>query len=146
METLSKTSDAEGLDRWQNVLELQGAVSAAQFDATTGESALVYFLTLASSMADTPDPEISRKQHEEQEAGAEAAAAGTAPISGATAKPSMIQLMTIHASKGLEFDTVFLTGLEDGIFPKDDLQESAMDEERRLMWVCNGLGCSFASI
>ena len=138
METLSKKSDAEGLDRWQNVMELQGAVSTARSDESTGESALVSFLTLASSMGDTLDPEASRKMREEQEAAADAVAAGTLPVGGAGTKPSMIQLSTIHASKGLEFDTVFLTGLEDGIFPRDNISDDLMDEERRLMWVFFG--------
>ena len=45
-----------------------------------------------------------------------------------------VQLMTIHASKGLEFDTVFLIGCADGILPssKDDVD---LDEERRLLYV-----------
>ena len=45
-----------------------------------------------------------------------------------------LQLMTIHASKGLEFDCVFLIGTADGILPsgKDDVD---MDEERRLLYV-----------
>lgn len=48
-----------------------------------------------------------------------------------------LQLMTVHAAKGLEFDTVFLTGLEEGLFPSDySLQErGGLEEERRLMYV-----------
>lgn len=54
-----------------------------------------------------------------------------------------VQLMTVHASKGLEFDTVFIIGLEDEIFPSPhvsmtkDRNEAAklMYEERRLMYV-----------
>lgn len=50
-----------------------------------------------------------------------------------------VQLMTVHSSKGLEFNTVFLTGLEDGLFPhpaKDhEDAERANDEERRLLYV-----------
>ena len=48
-----------------------------------------------------------------------------------------MQLMTVHAAKGLEFDTVFLTGLEEGLFPSDySLQErGGLEEERRLMYV-----------
>lgn len=47
------------------------------------------------------------------------------------------KLMTVHASKGLEFDYVFITGLEQGLFPHDKPQEKKEDEEeeRRLFYV-----------
>lgn len=48
-----------------------------------------------------------------------------------------IQLMTVHASKGLEFKVVFVVGLEDGLFPNENCFASKHDleEERRLMYV-----------
>ena len=48
-----------------------------------------------------------------------------------------LQLMTVHAAKGLEFDTVFVTGLEEGLFPHENSlnQADGLEEERRLMYV-----------
>ena len=45
--------------------------------------------------------------------------------------------MTVHAAKGLEFDTVFIVGLEDGLFPhaRDDADAMDAEEERRLFYV-----------
>ena len=49
---------------------------------------------------------------------------------------SAVNVMTIHAAKGLEFDTVFLPAWEDGIFPNDkSIKEGGMEEERRLAYV-----------
>ncbi len=48
-----------------------------------------------------------------------------------------IQLMTIHSAKGLEFPIVFLTGLEEGIFPNENRKSGTefLEEERRLCYV-----------
>ena len=48
-----------------------------------------------------------------------------------------VTLMTIHSAKGLEFDTVFLIGMEDGIFPHQNafVEEDGIEEERRLCYV-----------
>jgi len=55
----------------------------------------------------------------------------------AQAGQDAVQLMTVHSSKGLEFDCVFITGLEDGIFPHENALNDAggIEEERRLMYV-----------
>ncbi len=81
-------------------------------DAETGEtlSPLVAFLT-----------------HAALEAGDNQAQAGQ----------DAIQLMTVHASKGLEFDCVFITGIEEGLFPHENSMNDreGLEEERRLMYV-----------
>jgi DNA helicase-2/ATP-dependent DNA helicase PcrA len=48
-----------------------------------------------------------------------------------------LHLMTVHAAKGLEFHTVFITGLEQGLFPHQNSVDTdgGLDEERRLMYV-----------
>ncbi|MBD5400389.1 UvrD-helicase domain-containing protein [bacterium] len=47
-----------------------------------------------------------------------------------------VSIMTIHAAKGLEFDTVFLPAWEEGLFPNDKtVEEGALEEERRLAYV-----------
>ena len=55
----------------------------------------------------------------------------------AQAGQDAMQLMTVHSAKGLEFDAVFITGLEEGLFPHENSaqEESGVEEERRLMYV-----------
>jgi DNA helicase-2/ATP-dependent DNA helicase PcrA len=55
----------------------------------------------------------------------------------AQAGQDAIQLMTVHSAKGLEFDAVFITGLEEGLFPHENAMSDhdGLEEERRLMYV-----------
>ncbi|RYG08015.1 MAG: DNA helicase II, partial [Burkholderiales bacterium] len=55
----------------------------------------------------------------------------------AKAGQDAIQLMTVHSAKGLEFDCVFITGLEEGLFPSERSMSDyeGLEEERRLMYV-----------
>ncbi len=106
---LTQSPVSQGLD--PDSASLDQALSPP-IDAETGEtlSPLVAFLT-----------------HAALEAGDNQAQAGQ----------DAIQLMTVHASKGLEFDAVFITGLEEGLFPHENSMSDheGLEEERRLMYV-----------
>ncbi|MDB5727875.1 MAG: helicase [Noviherbaspirillum sp.] len=82
--------------------------------------------------ADAPLPEVMSPlsaflSHASLEAGDNQAQAGQ----------DAMQLMTVHSAKGLEFDAVFITGLEEGLFPHENSakEEGGVEEERRLMYV-----------
>ena len=53
-----------------------------------------------------------------------------------SAHEDSVQMMTLHLSKGLEFDVVFITGLEEGLFPLiQNIDDINVEEERRLAYV-----------
>lgn len=53
-----------------------------------------------------------------------------------TSVKNQVTLMTVHSSKGLEFDKVFICGFEEGVFPhQKSLEENNLEEERRLCYV-----------
>ncbi|MGE5169626.1 MAG: UvrD-helicase domain-containing protein [Rudaea sp.] len=81
----------------------------------------------ASVVEGATDPLTAFLAHAALEAGETQAAEG---------RPAL-QLMTIHAAKGLEFHTVFITGLEEGLFPHENSRNElgGLEEERRLMYV-----------
>ncbi|MFZ0107077.1 MAG: UvrD-helicase domain-containing protein [Thiobacillus sp.] len=101
-------ADKEGADRLENLNELVNA--AALFSEESEETTLDAFLA-----------------HAALEAGEHQAEAGR----------DALQLMTVHAAKGLEFHTVFITGLEESLFPHEQSanEENGLEEERRLMYV-----------
>ena len=101
-------ADKEGADRLENLNELVNA--AALFSEESEEGTLDSFLA-----------------HAALEAGEHQAGAGN----------DVLQLMTVHAAKGLEFHAVFITGLEQGLFPHEQSanEENGLEEERRLMYV-----------
>lgn len=98
----------EGQSRWENILELRTV--AREYSRLPVETALTTFLEEVAlvSEVDNLDEKVD------------------APT-----------LLTLHAAKGLEFGVVFITGLEEGLFPHsrsmDDLEQ--MEEERRLCYV-----------
>jgi DNA helicase-2/ATP-dependent DNA helicase PcrA len=109
-------AEKEGRDRLENLDELVNA--ATNFLQEEND-------TLANP-ADA-DPLASFLAHASLEAGEHQAGEGE----------DAVQLMTVHAAKGLEFDAVFITGLEQGLFPHDNSTQEAdgLEEERRLMYV-----------
>ncbi|MDQ3196456.1 MAG: UvrD-helicase domain-containing protein [Burkholderiales bacterium] len=103
-------NDREGADRLENLDELVNAATSFVREAGDVEDMLSSFLAHASL-----------------EAGEHQAGAGA----------DALQLMTVHSAKGLEFHTVFISGLEEGLFPHENsaLEPAGLEEERRLMYV-----------
>ena len=100
----------------------QGLDTAALLDEPLPE-----FLAPDSDTGETLSPLVAFLTHAALESGDNQAQAGQ----------DAVQLMTVHSSKGLEFDCVFISGLEDGIFPNENALNDAggVEEERRLMYV-----------
>lgn len=57
------------------------------------------------------------------------------PIDDMNDDDNVVKLMTIHGSKGLEFESIFIVGMEEGIFPGINIEENEIEEERRLAYV-----------
>jgi len=112
MEAALKDDGEEGLERLENLREL--VTLATRYDSYENEEAIERLLEDAALQSDQDEME------EEKEA---------------------VRLMTIHASKGLEFPYVFITGLEEGLFPHERIVEDKGrsthddEEERRLFYV-----------
>jgi DNA helicase-2/ATP-dependent DNA helicase PcrA len=98
----------EGVNRLENLSQLVSAV--AEFAKVSSTEFILDFLT--NSVLDN---DILHDSGEE----------------------NVVRLMTVHASKGLEFKAVFIVGLEDGLFPHQNALQlkSGEEEERRLMYV-----------
>jgi DNA helicase-2/ATP-dependent DNA helicase PcrA len=122
--------EKDGQDRLDNLAELVTAAESFLREADLAVDAPITSPDAAdASEADegAADPLTAFLAHAALEAGETQAAEG---------RPAM-QLMTVHAAKGLEFHTVFVTGLEEGLFPHEQsLNEfDGVEEERRLMYV-----------
>jgi DNA helicase-2/ATP-dependent DNA helicase PcrA len=107
-------NDKEGADRLENLAELVNA--AALFEQ---------------------DPELSLEEGQTVLASFLAHASLEAGENQANPGQDAVQLMTVHAVKGLEFHAVFITGLEEGLFPHEQSfsENAGLEEERRLMYV-----------
>jgi len=103
-------SERDGTDRLENLGELVNAATAFVSDEQQEDTSLTAFLA-----------------HAALEAGDNQAQAGA----------DALQLMTVHSAKGLEFHSVFVSGLEEGLFPHENSLSEAdgREEERRLMYV-----------
>jgi DNA helicase-2/ATP-dependent DNA helicase PcrA len=104
---LRKEHTRENLQRWENVQELISGI--AEYTASADDASLSAFLQQVALLTD---------QDQEED-------------------PDQVTLMTLHASKGLEFPVVFIAGMEEGLFPlQQATQEKAdLEEERRLFYV-----------
>ncbi len=140
-------TEKEGQDRIENLRELVNAAVAflseeriaQDVPANLGVSAAaapVYAADpIVSQVIDVNTPGVvpqgsplaSFLAHASLESGDNQAGEGT----------DAIQLMTVHSAKGLEFDAVFMTGLEEGLFPHENSisADDGLEEERRLMYV-----------
>jgi DNA helicase-2/ATP-dependent DNA helicase PcrA len=142
--------DREGEDRVENLEELVNAAesfvrlegfgrqeatrSAAQAaggaDGASGPVLAMEPAPADSEFGDTGEtlsPLTAFLTHAALEAGDNMAQAGQ----------DAVQLMTVHSAKGLEFDCVFITGMEEGLFPHENAMSDrdGLEEERRLMYV-----------
>ena len=136
-------SEKEGQDRIENLQELVNAAESFVTQEGFGRDAVALTQSPASQGLDldqplqlppidadtgeTQSPLVAFLTHAALEAGDNQAQAGQ----------DAVQLMTVHASKGLEFDAVFIGGLEEELFPHANAasDKQGMEEERRLMYV-----------
>jgi DNA helicase-2/ATP-dependent DNA helicase PcrA len=101
----------EDQDRLENIREL--ATFASRYDGMAGKDGIAAFLADAALAGDQDEMDRSEKN-------------------------KGVTLMTVHAAKGLEFDTVFVAGMEEGLFPHEGMgqdEERDEEEERRLFYV-----------
>jgi DNA helicase-2/ATP-dependent DNA helicase PcrA len=126
-------ADREGADRIENLEELVNAAESFVTQEGFGRDAVA--LPVDELAATAPDAETGETlsplaaflTHAALESGDNQANAGQ----------EAVQLMTVHSAKGLEFDCVFITGLEEGLFPHENSMNDydGLEEERRLMYV-----------
>ena len=123
--------EKDGQDRLDNLEELVHAADSFLREADLAVDAPIRSPGTngerGEAEASAADPLTAFLTHAALEAGDTQAAEG---------RPAL-QLMTVHSAKGLEFHTVFVTGLEEGLFPHENSRDEyeGLEEERRLMYV-----------
>lgn len=140
-------AEREGADRVENLQELVNAAESFVTQEGFGKDAVALpvdeamqsqadfaaaqavrsGLVISDETGETLSPLVAFLTHAALESGDNQAQAGH----------DAVQLMTVHAAKGLEFDCVFITGLEEGLFPHENSMSDfeGLEEERRLMYV-----------
>jgi DNA helicase-2/ATP-dependent DNA helicase PcrA len=104
--SLKDENTVESQNRMENIQEFLGGI--AEFQTENPEGTLQDFLAEVSLVADVDRWDTKRNS---------------------------VTLMTIHAAKGLEFPVVFVSGLEEGLFPLGSKEQDELEEERRLFYV-----------
>ncbi|MGI8456882.1 MAG: DNA helicase PcrA [Propionibacteriaceae bacterium] len=136
---LQESSDPQDETRLENLVELVAV--AREFVAGGGAQLVDEALDeTGEPLEGAPEPDVSLSAFLERVSlVADADQIPSAPDPDADPKQArgVVTLMTLHTAKGLEFDTVFLTGLEDGVFPHQRAlnDRSELEEERRLAYV-----------
>jgi DNA helicase II / ATP-dependent DNA helicase PcrA len=138
--------DKEGQDRIENLDELINAAEAFVTQEGFGKDAVAMpvdelspgaIVDAAPLPAEALAPDADTGEIVSPLAAFLTHAALEAGDNQAQAGQDAIQLMTVHSAKGLEFDAVFITGLEEGLFPHENSMSDhdGLEEERRLMYV-----------
>ena len=122
-------AEKDGQDRLENLNELINAAALFADDYEHGLEPAGESQADVGQVEGTPEQQLLAAflSHASLEAGEREASAGQ----------DALQLMTMHSAKGLEFSAVFISGLEEGLFPHDNsmLEDGGIEEERRLMYV-----------
>ncbi|MCW5221138.1 DNA helicase II [Verminephrobacter aporrectodeae subsp. tuberculatae] len=141
-------SEKEGADRIENLQELVNAAESFAMQEGLGRDAVALPTQSPASQGldpDSPAPDEPPARMPDGDTGEPLSplaaflshAALEAGDNQARTGQDAVQLMTVHASKGLEFDGVFIGGMEEGLFPHENSANArdALEEERRLMYV-----------
>jgi DNA helicase II / ATP-dependent DNA helicase PcrA len=140
-------AEREGADRVENLQELVNAAESFVTQEGFGKDAVALPVDEAmQSQADFAAAQAAKGEVAPNEETGETLSPLAAFLTHAAlesgdnqaqAGQDAVQLMTVHAAKGLEFDCVFITGLEEGLFPHENAMSDfeGLEEERRLMYV-----------